>query len=119
MSFYSYRQNENDVCPGRINGDCTRGITERVCIQVKKVYDSCMQQEQLDGINVKITEICPCGLKFDAPITFVSCRSTSTKGHLRDLHIERLCDRPNFARVKCKVDIPIEEVQLSMNVDEE
>ena len=108
MSFYSYRQNENDVCPGRINGDCTRGITERVCIQVKKVYDSCMQQEQLDGINVKITEICPCGLKFDAPITFVSCRSTSTKGHLRDLHIERLCDRPNFARVKCKVDIPIE-----------
>lgn len=108
MSFYSYRQNENDVCPGRINGDCTRGITERVCIQVKKVYDSCMQQEQLDGVNVKITELCPCGLKFDAPITFISCRSTTTRGHMRDLRIERLCDRPNFARVTCKVDIPIE-----------
>ncbi|MBR3750254.1 MAG: hypothetical protein IKK58_00620 [Clostridia bacterium] len=108
MSFYSYRQGSGDVCPGRINGDCTRGLTERVCIQVKKVYDSCIQQQQLDSVNVRITDICPCGVKFDAPITFVSCRSTTTKGRVRDLCIERLCDRPNFARVRCKVDIPVE-----------
>ena len=108
MSFYSYRQGRNDVCPGRISGDCTRGLTERVCIQVKKVYDSCIQQQQLDGVNVRISDIVPCGVKFDAPITFVSCRSSSTKGKVRDLCIERLCDRPNFARVRCKVDIPVD-----------
>ena len=85
MSFYSYRQGSGDICPGRIGGDCTRGLTERVCIQVKKVYDSCIQQQQLDGVSVRITDICPCGVKFDAPITFVSCRSTTTRGKIRDL----------------------------------
>ena len=118
MSFYSYRSNDNDIGPGRISGDCTRGLTERVCIQVKKVYDSCIQQEQLDGVMVKLTDICPCGTKFDAPITFISCRSTATRGHLRDLCIERLCDRPNFARVRCKVDIPIEVLFQDCNCRE-
>lgn len=108
MSFYSYRNGESDVCPGRISGDCTNGLTERVCIQVKKIYDSCMQQEQLDNINVKLTDICPGNTKFEAPVTFISCRSTSTKGRIRDLCIDRICDRPNFARVRCKVDIPVE-----------
>ena len=107
MSFYSYRNGESDVCPGRIS-DCTNGLTERVCIQVKKIYDSCMQQEQLDNINVKLTDICPGNTKFEAPVTFISCRSTSTKGRIRDLCIDRICDRPNFARVRCKVDIPVE-----------
>lgn len=108
MSFYSYRNGEGDICPGRISGDCTRGITERVCIQVKKVYDSCIQQEQLDNVNVKLTDICPGNTKFEAPVTFISCRSTCTKGQIRDLCIERICDRPNFARVRCKIDIPVE-----------
>lgn len=108
MSFYSYRNSDNDVCPGRISGEATRGITERVCIQVKKVYDSCIQQEQLDNIIVKLCNVMPTGVKFEAPITFISCRSTSTKGKIRDLEIDRLPDRPNFARVRAKVDIPIE-----------
>ena len=108
MSFYSYRNSSGDICPGKISGDCTHGITERVCIQVKKVYDSCIQQEQLDNISVKLADICPSGTKFEAPITFISCRSTSTKGNIRDLCIDRLCDRPHFARVRCKIDIPVE-----------
>ena len=108
MSFYSYKNSESDVCPGRIAGEGASGVTERVCIQVKKIYDSCMQQEQLDNLNVRLTDICPGGTKFEAPVTFVSCRSTSTKGRIRELCIDRLCDRPNFARVRCKVDIPVE-----------
>lgn len=108
MSFYSYKNGENAACPGRINGDCTAGITERVCVQVKKIYDSCMQQEQLENITVRLTDICPGNTKFEAPVTFISCRSTSTKGRVRDLCIERICDRPNFARVRCKIDIPVE-----------
>lgn len=108
MSFYSYRNGENDISPGRIASDCTRGLSERVCIQVKKVYDSCIQQEQLDNVLVKLCDICPPCTSFNAPITFISCRSTTTKGVIRDLSVERLCDRPNFARVKCCVDIPIE-----------
>lgn len=108
MSFYSYKNSESDVCPGRIAGEGASGVTERVCIQVKKIYDSCMQQEQLDNLNVRLTDICPGGTKFEAPVTFVSCRSSSTKGRIRELCIDRLCDRPNFARVRCKVDIPVE-----------
>ncbi len=118
MSFYSYRSSDNDICPGRITGDCTRGLTERVCIQVKKVYDSCMQQEQLDNVNVKLVDICPAGAQFTAPITFISCRSTNTKGCVRDLCIDRLCDRPNFARVRCNVDIPVERLFEEANCQE-
>lgn len=42
------------------------------------------------------------------PITFESCRSTTTEGTIRDLTVERLCDRPCFARVRCKIDVPID-----------
>ena len=42
------------------------------------------------------------------PITFESCRSTTTEGVIRNLSVERLCDRPCFARVKCQIDVPID-----------
>ena len=37
----------------------------------------------------------PCGTW-----TFESCRSSTTKGRITNLCVERLCDRPQFARVK-------------------
>ena len=42
------------------------------------------------------------------PITFESCRSTSTEGVIRNLSVERLCDRPCFGRVRCQIDVPID-----------
>ena len=157
MSFYSYKNANADASPGTVNGNILTGLNQRVCIQVKNVYDSCMQQQQLDDKVITITDIVPvlpgndchassgrpcscacsgnvctcscpsCGTNISheeavenaenspCPLpqpcgtwTFESCRSSTTKGNISNLSIERLCDRPQFARVKCTVDVPID-----------
>ena len=56
MSFYSYKNANPCCCPGTItNGSALDGLQEKVCVQVKRVYDSCLQQEQLDDKEVTIT----------------------------------------------------------------
>lgn len=118
MSFYSLRNTGGEVCPGKVGSanDALCGISERVCIQVKKVYDSCMQQDRLEGVHINVTNIKPsCPVK---PLTFVSCKSTSSKGTITDLQIERIVEREHFARVKATVEIPIEVVFLDDNDDE-
>jgi len=132
MSFYSYKNANPCACPGSISGNALDGLQEKVCVQVKRVYDSCLQQEQLDGKEVTITSYamvantcnngcscnsCCCSDSTETvaptsapvpPITFESCRSTTTEGVIRNLTVERLCDRPCFARVRCDVDVPID-----------
>lgn len=124
MSFYSYKNCNQDSCPGTISGDCTKGLREKVCVQVKKVYDSCMQQEQLTKLKVKVTDmvpVCDCDCPqppFTPPIAFESCRSSSINGTIRGLVIDRLCDRPHFARVRANVDIPIDILFTDCNCRE-
>ena len=146
MSFYSYKNANASCCPGMIAGDATNGLQERVCVQVKRVYDSALWQEQIDNAVVTITSFAQvsngcgcasnacsqcqscngcacnnCGNGCDAcgdtiaptsapvpPITFESCRSSTTQAAIRNLSVERLCDRPCFARVRCTVDVPID-----------
>ena len=146
MSFYSYKNANASCCPGMIAGDATTGLQEKVCVQVKRVYDSALWQEQIDNAVVTITSFaqvnngCGCGSNpcsqcqgcsscgcntcnggCDAcgdtiapasapvpPITFESCRSSTTQAAIRNLSVERLCDRPCFARVRCTVDVPID-----------
>ena len=149
MSFYSYKNANASCCPGMIAGDATNGLQEKVCVQVKRVYDSALWQEQIDNAVVTITSFaqvssgCGCGANAcsqcgsstcggcatcnggcngcdacgDAvspasapvpPITFESCRSSTTKAAIRNLSVERLCDRPCFARVRCTVDVPVD-----------
>src|SRR5690606_23603528 len=108
MSFYSYKNEGNERCPGRLCFDGLRRITERVCIQVNKVYDSCLQQETLDNVRIIVKDITKASSGFTSPLTFLSCRSTSVKGKLVGTKIERIPERPNFARVRTKVEIPIE-----------
>ncbi len=126
MSFYSYKNANPRSCPGLISGDAISGLTERVCVQVKRVYDSGLIQEQLDDKDITITNYaivpacnCTCGGNCCPgelpdppapvpPIMFESCRSSSTAGNIRDLSIERLCDRPCFARVRAIIDVPID-----------
>ena len=44
MSFYSYKNANPCCCPGTItNGSALDGLQEKVCVQVKRVYDSCLQ----------------------------------------------------------------------------
>ena len=130
MSFYSYKNANPSCCPGRISGNAMDGLQEKVCVQVKRVYDSCLSQEQLDRRVVTITSYaqvadscqcnCNCGCNDQTqetmpptsapvpPITFESCRSTTTEGTIRNLSVDRLCDRPCFARVRATVDVPID-----------
>ena len=123
MSFYSYKNANPDASPGRIMGDAVRGLDEKVCVQVKRVYDSCMQQESIENVNVTVTTITPviceepcCGGGSDnvplpsvaPPVCFESCRSCSSSGTVRNLSIDRLCDRPQFARIRGVVDIPVD-----------
>ena len=55
MSFYSYKNANPTACPCAISGNALDGLQEKVCVQVKRVYDSCLQQEQLDDKKVTIT----------------------------------------------------------------
>lgn len=127
MSFYSYKNANPTCCPGTISGNALDGLQEKVCVQVKRVYDSALMQEQIDDVIVTITSYaqvnnncsCTCGCQDGSdtipptsapvpPITFESCRSNTTQGVIRNLTVDRLCDRPCFARVRGTVDIPID-----------
>ena len=127
MSFYSYKNANPSCCPGTISGSALDGLQEKICVQVKRVYDSALKQEQLENTVVTITSYaqvtgtsgCGCGCCANqteveepsqpvAPITFESCRSSTTEGTIRNLSVERLCDRPCFARVRATVDVPID-----------
>ncbi len=121
MSFYSYKNSNAAHCPCTVAGnEVLSGLSEKVCIQVQRVYDSCLYQEQLDDQRVTLLSygLVPSGGSCDGqditaaqptlPITFESCRSTTTEGAIRNLSVERLCDRPCFARVRGQIEAPID-----------
>ena len=145
MSFYSYKNSNPACCPGTISGNALDGLQEKICVQVKRVYDSALQQQQIDNAIVTITSFaqvssgcscgcCTCGNSCGGscggcgscsggcdtcdgapvttapvpPITFESCRSSTTEAAIRNLSVERLCDRPCFARVRATIDVPID-----------
>ncbi|MDR2504674.1 MAG: hypothetical protein LBD16_01070 [Oscillospiraceae bacterium] len=130
MSFYCYKNGNPTATPGILAGDALAGLQEKVCVQVKRVYDSCMDSKPLKAIDVVFTQfalvphpthchgghgghgnpghnLTPEGGPV-APITFESCRSSTTKSEIRNLTVERLCDKPCFARVRAVVDLPID-----------
>lgn len=109
MSFFSNRNSMGDICPGRIQGEASRGLCERACIQVKKVYDSCLQQEQFDNVIIHPECIKP-PIEDIRGLQFISTKSSTSRGKVRDVSITPLEDRPHLARVRCVVDIPCEVI---------
>ncbi len=103
MSFFT--SNRTDRCPGPIVGNPLNGLCEKVCILTKKVFDSCMNQFQAQGVNVVVTDYTPANPTF--PLTFIGCSSTGESATTSNLTINRIDDRPNFARVTVDVNIPI------------
>ena len=120
----AFRGADPGCCPGTIEGSALDGLNEKICIQVQRVYDSCLQQEQLTNVNVTVTSYaqvvttgCCCNAETEEvppttapvpPITFESCRSSTMDVDIGNLSVERLCDRPCFARVRGAVQIPID-----------
>ena len=50
--------------------------------------------------------------------TFESCRSSTTNGTISNLSIERLCDRPQYARVRCSVEVPVDVLFVDQHCQE-
>ena len=111
MSFFCNFQ--SDKCPGQINGNPLNGLCEKVCLQVKKVFDACMQQTQLTDIVLNITNLTPANPTY--PLTFISAKSTSSQGTISNLLIDPLNERPNCARVKADVTIPVSVAYTDAN----
>lgn len=111
MSFFCNFQ--SDKCPGPINGNPLNGLCEKVCIQTKKVFDACMQQSQLTGIVLNITNLTPQTPTY--PLTFISAKSTTQEGIISNLLIEPLAERQNSARVKTDVIIPVSVAYTDAN----
>ena len=111
MSFFT--NNNNGQCPGPIIGNPLNGLCERVCIETTKVFDSCMCQLQQTGLQVVVTNFNPPAPQ--DPLEFVSCTSTLEPAYITNLEIERFEDRPNFARVSCDVNIPVEVKYIDDN----
>lgn len=111
MSFFT--NNPTDRCPGRITGNPISGLCERVCIQAQKVFDACIRQMQVDGINIPLSNLTPTNPAL--PLTFVSARSTTSQGTVTDLQVDRLPDRQRFARVQATVTVPVEVLYTDAN----
>ena len=103
MSFFCNFQ--SDKCPGQINGNPLNGLCEKVCVQAKKVFDACMQQSQLNNIVLNVTNLTPANPTY--PLTFISAKSTVSQGVISNLLRDPLNERPNCARVKADVTIPV------------
>lgn len=111
MSFFCNFQ--SDRCPGQINGNPLNGLCEKVCVQAKKVFDACMQQSQLTDIVLNITNLTPANPTY--PLTFISAKSMVSQGTISNLLIEPLNERPNSARVRADVIIPVSVAYTDAN----
>ena len=102
MSFYTCNRTGNT--PGIISGNPLNGICEKACIQTNKVLDSCMKQLQQTNVQVTLSNQSPENPTL--PLTFVSA-TTNGDATITNLVVERLLDKPNFARVSADVNIPL------------
>lgn len=111
MSFFSNFQ--SDRSPGQINGNPLNGLCEKVCIQANKVFDACIKQTQEEGIVLALTDFTPENPTY--PLTFVSAKSTTTRATITSVQVDRLTDRPNFARVQVTMTVPMEVLYTDAN----
>ena len=102
MSFYTCNRTGN--CPGAITSNPLNGICEKACIQVDKVLDAAMRQVQLTDVQVSLSNQQPENPTL--PLTFVSA-ITNGDTQIENLTIERLAEKPNFARVSFDAIIPL------------
>lgn len=111
MSFFS--NFNQDKCPCQISGNPLNGLCEKVCIEVNKVFDACIKQTQEEGVITPLTNNNPVDPAF--PLTFISAKSSTTRGIIQSVQVDRLADRPNLARVQANIGIPIEVLYTDAN----
>lgn len=104
MSFTNSPKSSN--VPGRIENNPLIGLCEKVCIQVNRVFDACLNQSSLENYSVTLDDLTPPNPT--EPLTFVSGFSTTSEGVIRNESITPIPDKPGFSRVQATVDIPVE-----------
>ena len=102
MSFYTCNRTGN--CPGAMSGNPLNGICEKACIQVDKVLDSGIRQIQESNVQLTLTNQNP--ENPTTPLTFISA-TTNGATTISNLTVERLNDKPNFARVSFEAVVPL------------
>lgn len=112
MSFFC--NFNSDKCPGPIKGNPLSGLCEKTCIQVKKVFDACVQQSQLTGIVLPLTNFTPAAPTY--PLTYISAKNTTSRGIIRNLTVEPIAgDKPNVSRVRADITIPVSVAYTDAN----
>ncbi|MCH5157056.1 MAG: hypothetical protein J1G02_04165 [Clostridiales bacterium] len=99
-----------------VNNMDGNNCSEKICIQGKKVFDACVKQTTLQQITVNVTDVNPANPA--TPLRFVSAKSTTTKGVIENLVVERLTERPKYGRVQADVVVPVEVVYIDSNNEE-
>ncbi len=103
----SFCNNSNtDRCPGNISGNPMNGLSEKVCVQVRKVFDACMSQQTLETTTVTLTNLSPANPTL--PLTFVGGSSTSSVGTITALTVTPIADRQGLSRVQATVSVPVQ-----------
>lgn len=99
-----------------VNNIDGNNCSEKICIQGKKVFDACVKQTTLQQITVSISDVNPSTPA--VPLRFVSAKSTTTKGIIENLVVERLTERPKYGRVQADVVVPVEVTYIDNNNEE-
>lgn len=102
----SFANNNNERVPGPIQGNALNGLCEKVCLQVKKVFDACMRQTTEENLSLTLTDVTPENPTY--PLTFVSGRSTNARGVISNLYIDPIVDKPNMSRLRATIGVPVE-----------
>lgn len=105
MSFFSNNNGEN--CPGIINQNPLNGLNEKICIEVKRVFDACVKKT-----TEELAILVPIPSGSSNPKTFVSARSIKTKGKIKNLQILNVADNPCLHRIKMDVTVPVEVIYV-------
>ena len=104
MSFFI--NNTNQSRPGPICNNPVNGLNEKVLIEVTRVFDACMRNEQLQGITIQTTNYNPATPAL--PLTYISTETDQTTGPVTsNVVITRLENRPNFANVTGQITFPL------------
>ena len=103
MSFYTSNRSSL-CCPGPISGNPLNGLCEKVCIHTTKVFDSCIKQIGFTGNQVEVNFVTTSPTE---PLTFASAHTNpDVPTTITDIVVDRLAERPNYARVSGNAVIP-------------
>ena len=100
MSFFS---NNSGIIPGLIEGSPLNGLSHRVAVNVRRVLDSGSKKITKDNIELKLFM----QREPKEPYKFISASSTGAWAEVANLRVDRLAERPVFARIRCNVIIPV------------